>query len=499
MSSILLIETETESPVSRSLHALGHSIIRIEFKEGAAPPDPIDTIPDIILWDRGINFSPLHFIREKSLSAVNIEIPEIVLLKTYDTQFLESWLGGNHYGFLVRPVSNSSLITMVENALSRPKLRKYHSINKSINQNHFLSTVIDSLPFSFIVINSKNYEVDLANAEAMRRSTGPNTHCYELTHNRTSPCSGKEHSCPLSKVAETGEPFSTYHHHHTPDGKTQYVEVKCYPIKDVFNEVSHVIEYETDITDWYNYQETLKKAKQAAEEANLAKSQFISTMSHELRTPLNIILGFSELLAQEESDRNKQEKLESIERAGKNLLAIINDILDFSEIESNTLKLKNEPFSLHSLLMHQYTFFKPQISSKEIDFNTYIDETLPPLFYGDQHRVHQIVNNLVSNAIKFTTKGNITVQCKYKDKKVMIEISDTGIGIAPERYGQLFTPFEQIDGSTNRSFNGTGLGLAIVKNLVDEMEGSIKVDSVPGKGSKFTVDLPLKPVQEKSL
>ncbi len=497
MSSILLIETETESPVSHYLHALGHSIILIKFKEGAVPPDPIDTIPDIILWDRSINFSPLHFIREKSVAAGNIEIPEIVLLKTYDTQFLESWLGGNHYGFLVRPIHNSSLATLVENALSQPKFRKSYTIVP--NQNYFLSTVINSLPFSFIVINSKTYEVELANAEAIRRSTGPYTHCYELTHNLTHPCSGKDHSCPLLKVAETGEPFSTYHHHHTSDGKTQYVEVKCYPIKDVFNEVSHVIEYETDITDWYNYQETLKKAKQAAEEANSAKSQFISTMSHELRTPLNIILGFSELLSQEESDQSKQEKLESIERAGKNLLAIINDILDFSEIESNTLELKNEPFSLHSLLMHQYTFFKPQISSKQIDFNTYIDDTMPPLFYGDQHRVHQIVNNLVSNAIKFTTKGNITIQCKYEDTQVMIEISDTGIGIAPERYGQLFTPFEQIDGSTNRSFNGTGLGLAIVKNLVDEMKGSVKVDSVPGKGSKFTVDLPLKPVQENFL
>ncbi len=511
MAQVLLIETVKDSQVARFLRSLDHSIIRIYFEEGAELESKIDIIPDIVIWDEDIDYSPLRFINVNHSTISDSSIQEIVLLKSYNTQFLRSWLGGNHYGFLLRPVTESAVITLVENALTQSNLHLSESIpgnyleretsydsypqKKLLNQRNFLSNVIDSLRMPFIVIDAHTYEINLANAEAMRLAVGSDTHCYELSHNRLAPCSGKDHECPLTHVVETGEPYSTEHHHKTVTGEDKYVEVRGYPIKDDIGNVTHIIEYENDITDRYLYQEKLESAKRAAEAANQAKSQFIANMSHELRTPLNIILGFSELLTQEEKDADKREKLESVEKAGKNLLAIINDILDFSQIESNKLKLENEPFSLHSLLMHQYTFFSRQLSSKKIDFNTYIDENMPKSFYGDQHRVHQIVINLVSNAIKFTHEGHVTLKSSYVGGKVFIEVSDTGIGIAPERYKQLFTPFEQIDGSTNRAYSGTGLGLAIAKSLVDEMNGSIDVQSTPGKGSKFTVKLPLVPVQ----
>ncbi len=428
MAEILLIETEKDSPIADILRTLGHSIIRIYFAEGAAGPKKVEQIPDLILWDVDIDYSPLRFLQTDHTRMAEASIPEIVLLKTYNKEFLRSWLGGPHFGFMLRPVSESAVISVVENVLNRPQLHLSNSIpshyleqyaenrdiahRKLLNQRNFLSTVIDSLRSPFIVIDAKTYEIILANAEAIRHSGSLQVHCYELTHNRASPCSGENHACPLSHVVETGEPYSVEHQHQSPAGEPRFVEVRGYPIKDENGRVSHIIEHETDITTRYLYQEKLEAAKLAAEEANRAKSQFIANMSHELRTPLNIILGFSELLTQEETDPKKQEKLASVERAGKNLLAIINDILDFSQIEAKHLKLEYEPFSLHSMLIHQNTFFERQLQHKQIEFKTEIADDLPPHFYGDQRRVHQILINLVSNAIKFTPQGKVVLDRK---------------------------------------------------------------------------------------
>ncbi len=510
MAEILLIETEKKSPIAEILRTLGHSIIRIYFAEGVAEPEKLEQIPDLILWDADIDFSPLRFLQTEHTQLAEVPVPEIVLLKTYDKEFLHSWLGGSHFGFLLRPVSESAVISVVENVLNRTQLHLSNSIpsnyleqytqnrniahGKLLDQRNFLSTVIDSLRSPFIVIDATNYQVILANAEAIRNSNGFNVHCYEMTHNRTSPCSGEQHACPLSHVVETGAPYSVEHQHQSPTGEPRFVEVRGYPIKDESGKVTHIIEHETDITSRYLYQEKLEAAKLAAEDANRAKSQFIANMSHELRTPLNIILGFSELLTQEETDPKKQEKLASVERAGKNLLAIINDILDFSQIESKHLKLEYEPFSLRSMLVHQKTFFDRQLQHKQIEFKTEIADDLPHHFCGDQRRVHQILTNLVSNAIKFTPRGSVVLKAEYRDERVVLQVIDTGIGIDLRQSDRLFRPFEQIDAADNRSYSGTGLGLAIVKSLVDEMEGTVNVDSTPGRGSIFTVSLPLKPV-----
>lgn len=231
----------------------------------------------------------------------------------------------------------------------------------------------------------------------------------------------------------------------------------------------------------------------AVEEAILAKSRFIANMSHELRTPLNIILGYSELLAQEETVSAKQEKIYSVQRAGKDLLAMVNDILDFSQIEADRLDLEYELFSIRDLITYQPTFFNQQLSKKQINLELDIAEDMPFWFYGDQHRMHQIVTNLLSNAIKFTPAGRIILSCSYVEEKLVIEVADTGIGIEPDRYDKLFIPFEQIEAAPNRSYSGTGLGLVIVKRLVEKMEGDIQVESTPGEGSRFTVTLPLQP------
>ena len=514
MAKVLLIETDQDSPIASFLRSLGHSIIRIGFTEEASTPQMLEETPDLILWDEDSRYSPRDFFQPEYTQQAGIAIPEIVLLKSYNKEFLRSWLGGNHLGFLLRPVSESAVISVVENVLTRLHLHLSESIpsnyleqdlenrtiahGKLIDQRNFLSTVIDSLRTPFIVIDAQTYEIILANSAAISHSNGLDIHCYELTHNRKSPCEGEKHTCPLTQVLKTGEPYSVEHQHQKPDGDLQFVEVRGYPIKDVTGKVTHIIEYETDVTNRYLYQETLEAAKLAAEEANHAKSQFIANMSHELRTPLNIILGFSELLSQEETDPNKKEKLASVERAGKNLLTIINDILDFSQIEAKRLKLEYEPFSLRSMLIHQSTFFDRQLRNKPIEFKSEFAENMPHHFYGDQRRVHQIVSNLVSNAIKFTPQGSVTLTADYcRNEKLILEVIDTGIGIDPQRFDQLFRPFEQIDATDTRSYGGTGLGLAIVKSLVEAMDGTVEVESTPNKGSKFIVRLPLKPVESE--
>jgi len=515
MAKVLLLETKKDSPISNILRSFGHSIIRIDLEEGekkAFGPSKTDIVPDIILWDKDITSSPFHFLSAELTSEEKTEILQIVILESYNKNFLRSWVGGSHYGFLVRPVSEPAVISVVENALThqlpKPNSPSRLEFSRSFFENplenpsighlpspseSFLSTVIDSLEMPFLVIDVETLEVRLANSAAMSRATGTNVHCYELSHGRSSPCTGNEHECPLGQIINTGAAYSTEHQHQRSTGEKQYVEVKCYPIKDAKGRVTHIIEYEIDITTQHLYQEQLESAKKAAEENTLAKSQFISNMSHELRTPLNIILGYSELLAQEEKDPSKQEKLSSVQRAGKNLLAMVNDILDFSEIEANRLELDHELFSLRDLITYQPSFFNQQLSSKQIKLETHIPEDMPYRFYGDQHRMHQIVTNLLSNAIKFTPAGRISLSCNYVEEQVVIEVADTGIGIAPDRYGKLFTPFEQIEGAPNRSYSGTGLGLVIVKSLVEKMNGDIQVESTPGEGSKFTVTLPLQP------
>ncbi|EHD0106756.1 response regulator [Vibrio parahaemolyticus] len=230
-----------------------------------------------------------------------------------------------------------------------------------------------------------------------------------------------------------------------------------------------------------------------AERAAKAKSSFLAAMSHELRTPMNGVLGISQLIAEETKEPVTKEHIKVILDSGQHLMTILNDILDFSKVEENKLELEEAPFHLEQVLTPVCSAIQPLIDEKSIELIVENDIPNNTEFTGDCARLRQILFNLAGNAVKFTNEGHVLIRTELnsEDKQLLIIVSDTGIGIAPDKQGRVFNSFEQADSSTTRRFGGTGLGLAIVKKLTALMGGSITLKSVEGVGTQFIVTLPI--------
>ena len=231
--------------------------------------------------------------------------------------------------------------------------------------------------------------------------------------------------------------------------------------------------------------------------ANEAKSQFLANMSHEIRTPINGILGMDSMLLKECKDEVLREYAKNIQSAGQSLLSIINDILDISKIESGKLEILPIKYELFSILNDCYNLTKAKLQEKPLEFEIRVNENLPSWLYGDEVRIRQIINNFLSNAVKYTKQGKVTFCLDYEQKsdeqiRLVISVADTGIGIREEDLGKLFTSFTRIEEKRNRNIEGTGLGLNLTKNLVDLMGGEVIVESTYGRGSCFTARIPQK-------
>ena len=231
--------------------------------------------------------------------------------------------------------------------------------------------------------------------------------------------------------------------------------------------------------------------------ANEAKSQFLANMSHEIRTPINGILGMDSMLLKECKDEVLREYAKNIQSAGQSLLSIINDILDISKIESGKLEILPIKYALFSILNDCYNLTKAKLQEKPLEFEIRVNENLPSWLYGDEVRIRQIINNFLSNAVKYTKQGKVTFCLDYEQKsdeqiQLVISVADTGIGIREEDLGKLFTSFTRIEEKRNRNIEGTGLGLSLTKNLVDLMGGEVIVESTYGRGSCFTARIPQK-------
>lgn len=233
----------------------------------------------------------------------------------------------------------------------------------------------------------------------------------------------------------------------------------------------------------------LKKAKNAAESANNMKSSFLANMSHEIRTPLNSILGFANLLFEEEEDPEKLEKLEIITNSGGHLLSLVNNILEFSKIEAGKIEIEQGNFSIYKLLENLKRMFLLKSQELNLSWEVYIDPAVPEIIVGDEHRIMQVLVNLTGNAFKFTESGGVFIRVVYLNGRLEILVKDTGVGIPESKLEAIFSTFEQVDTSHARKYGGTGLGLSITRNLLELMEGTIRAEST-GDGSEFFVSLP---------
>ena len=308
---------------------------------------------------------------------------------------------------------------------------------------------------------------------------------------------------------------------HARDGRRYHLHLDLQPVHNEASAVENFIAILTDITARVETENYLRRAKEEADDASRAKSEFLASMSHEIRTPMNGVIGMTSLLLETPLNAEQRDCVNIIRSSGDALLAIIKDILDFSKIESGMMELERQPFELAGCIEEALDMFAVQAAVKHIDLAYFTDPGVPAWIVGDVTRLRQIIVNLLNNAVKFTPRGCVSVEVSPAEMpppgphqgsgtvptpaagpatalaepcRIEIAVRDTGIGIPQEKRKLLFKLFSQVDSSTTRKYGGTGLGLAICQRLCALMGGEIRVESEPGRGSVFAFTIPVQPM-----
>jgi signal transduction histidine kinase/DNA-binding response OmpR family regulator len=471
---------------------------------------PLSLQPKWLLLTFLICFFAIGYCGYLLIRFTNINFPLEILISSI-------FLGGSLFVYGIISLTHYTLYELknlndnLEGEVGK-RTQQLNNLNQSLlesekevaQQNTFLGSVFDAISHPFYVIDVKTYEIVLANRTAGLDLSGPQRTCYWLTHCLTHPCQGNEHPCPILEVKKSGGSVVVEHVHLNRTGDERIVEVHGYPIYDESGELIQIIEYSVDITDKKQIEKDLTSAKQIAESANKAKSRFLAHMSHEIRTPMNAIMGMSHLALQTDLDHRQRNYIEKVYSSTELLLGIIDDILDFSKMEAGQLQLNTAPFDLRQLLDGIVSTLSVMAGGKGLKLQAIVQDNLPPVFIGDDLRLRQILLNLVGNAVKFTPTGSVTIDVALGDKgeidgktSLHFSVTDTGIGIKPEKLMLIFDSFEQSDTSYARQYGGTGLGLSICKQLVTLMEGSIWAESKANSGSSFHFIVRLQASAEK--
>lgn len=299
------------------------------------------------------------------------------------------------------------------------------------------------------------------------------------------------------KIARTGETSERAIMFTPPDGEPIWLHDILTPIRDGAGKITGVQAVVIDLTEEKRTAERLREAKEAADEANKAKSLFLANMSHEIRTPMNAILGYSQILKRDDQlpSRHRQ-SIETIERSGDHLLAMINDILDLSKIEAGRMELQASDFDLNEMITGIHTMFRLRCEERDLDLRVEAFDDQPVPVYGDEGKLRQVLINLLGNAVKFTESGTVTLKVHHApNQPYVFEVIDTGPGISERDQSAIFQPFQQ--SSAGIAQGGTGLGLAISRRQVELMGGELALDSALGEGTRFSFTLTLPPASRE--
>jgi PAS domain S-box-containing protein len=292
---------------------------------------------------------------------------------------------------------------------------------------------------------------------------------------------------PFDRILETGTPISDERYlYQRTDGGERYIAINGAPLFNADGTIRQVVFSIDDITDQVRYERKLKAAKEEAEQANQLKSAFLANMSHDVQTPLSSIMNHADLLRMEVGDQH-QDRIDLIKRSSNRLLNTLESVLDLSKLEAGAVETAPEKIDLADELLGTVEIFQPQATDNDITLGAEVEEPLPVEL--DPTMLHRVIDNLLSNALKFTEAGGaVTLRAQHKDDMIVIDVEDTGVGIDESFLPNLFEPFAR--GADSSKIQGTGLGLAITKRLTDMMGGDIDVESEKGNGTTFTVRLP---------
>jgi PAS domain S-box-containing protein len=398
----------------------------------------------------------------------------------------EKQVGATVFLFTVRMDSSENLILYgTDITLRKEAEEKLKKLSVAVEQSANAIIITDTS--GNIVFANRAFE--RTTGYSIEEVTGKNPHILK---------SGKQGPEVYAKLWETIKKGGVWHGqflNKRKDGSLFWEEAVITPIKNDRGEIVNFLAVKEDITRRKEAEDALKRAKEEAESANRLKSEFLANMSHEIRTPMNAIIGFTDLILGSSSDKDIVSKLKVIRDSGKTLLNIISDILDFSKIEAGKITIEKKNFFLRDMIFHIVELFTPKAREKHLEFTVTVSDGIPSFVNGDEFRLAQILTNILSNAIKFTKKGYVRFFCDYQEGTAIFKVEDSGIGIAPDKIGRIFSAFEQADSSTERQFGGTGLGLAISRKLAELMGGEVYVQSVLGVGSSFALMIPLSAVK----
>ena len=378
------------------------------------------------------------------------------------------------------------VMTMVENITREKRLSQALS-----NSRNKVNALIDNADYAIVSVD-RHHTITIVNAGFSDMIFSFTGIVIETGYNLKDllPNQFSELYLELIDRANRGENFIVEKHFLLKDSHDVNIEIVVSPVKDEYGNVMQVSFFGRDISERKKAEKELVKAKDLAEASTQAKSSFLATMSHEIRTPLNGVIGMGRLLGDTSLTPKQQEYVDSILLSGEALLSVINDILDYSKIESSKMELEYKPFGLKRPVEESFDLLSSKAIEKNLALQYSINRDVPTYVFGDITRLRQILLNLVSNAIKFTAKGKISISISKlpeqdENLQLLFEVRDTGVGIPADKIDRLFQSFSQADASTAKTYGGTGLGLAICKNLVSLMGGKIWVESEAGKGSTF--------------